>query len=169
MLLWYAAVSVVLVHTVFRSVGVDYRLVAAGAILPLLVDIPWGRPAVGHSLLFPVVALVMVMLATIGRPRLVRRRWLCIPIGMFCGVVLSGSWLAPTVFWWPALGWTFPAGHLLPAWWVVVLEELAGCIAVWWIVGIGSLYEAGPRREFLRTGRLAAMPTHEVPPSGGCC
>lgn len=168
MLLWYAAVSIVLVHTVFRSVGIDYRLVAVGAMLPLLVDIPWGRPAIGHSLAFPVVALVLVMVGSIGRPRLVRRRWLCIPIGMFCGVVLSGSWLVPKVFWWPALGWSFPPGNLLTAWWVIVLEEVAGLIAIWWIVGVGSLYEAGPRREFFRTGRLAALPAQDAPPSGGC-
>lgn len=162
MFLWYAAVSVVLVHTVFRSVGIDYRLVAGGAMLPLLVDIPWGRPAFGHTLAFPVALMTIIMFATIGRRRLLRRRLLCVPIGVFCGVLLSASWLHPTVFWWPALGWSFPAGHLLPGWWVVVIEELIGLVALWWIIGVGSLYEAAPRREFFRTGRLASLPTEDA-------
>jgi hypothetical protein len=159
MLLWYAAVSVVLVHTVFRSVGVDYRLIAVGAMLPLLIDIPWGRPAFGHTLVFPVAFMAIVMVATIGQRRLLRRRLLCLPSGVMVGVLLSASWLHPQVFWWPTLGWAFPPGQLLPAWWVVVIEELIGLVAVWWIIGVGSLYEPGPRREFLRTGRLASLPT----------
>lgn len=54
-------------------------------------------------------------------------------------------------------GWEFPPGSLLPAWWVVVLEEIAGLVAIWIVVGVGTLYEAGPRREFLRTGRIETV------------
>jgi hypothetical protein len=43
---------------------------------------------------------------------------------------------------------------LLPVWWVVVLEELAGLVACWWVVGQFDLYLPEPRRELLRTGRL---------------
>jgi len=153
MFFWYVGGSVLLVLVVFRSRGVDYRLIALGALLPLLVDLPFGRPAIGHTLLFSVGMLVVVMLATIGRSRLLRRRLICLPIGVFCGLVLSGAWRTTSVLMWPTLGWAFPAGSLLPSWWVVVLEELAGLVACWLVVGVGSLYERGPREEFWRTGR----------------
>ena len=46
-----------------------------------------------------VALLAVVMVGTIGRPRLVRRRLLCLPIGMFCGLVLSGAWMETDLFW----------------------------------------------------------------------
>jgi membrane-bound metal-dependent hydrolase YbcI (DUF457 family) len=138
---------------VFRSAGIDYRLIAVGSLLPLLVDAPVGHTAFGHTLLFAVVLLVVVMVATIGRPRLLRRRWLCLPIGVLCGLILSGAFTSE-VFLWPLGGTTFPDDPLLPAWWVVLLEELAGLVACWWIVGQYDLYLPEPRRELIRTGRL---------------
>jgi membrane-bound metal-dependent hydrolase YbcI (DUF457 family) len=153
-LLWYVGLSVLIVANVFRSVGVDYRLVALGSMLPLLVDLPVGHRAFGHTLLFAVVLLLIVMVGTIGRPRLLRRRLLCIPIGVFCGLVLSGSFANSELFLWPLGGTSFGDQALLPVWWVVLLEELAGLVACWWIVGQFDLYLPEPRREFLRTGRL---------------
>jgi hypothetical protein len=153
-LLWYVGMSVLLVANVFRSVGVDYRLVAIGSMLPLLVDLPFGERAFGHTLLFPVALLVVVMLATIGRPRLLRRRWLCLPIGVFAGLILSGAFTQGDTFFWPLFGATFPGDPLLPAWWVVVVEEIVGLVACWWVVGQFDLYLPGPRAEFLHTGRL---------------
>jgi len=158
---WYLGCSVLLVLVVFRSRGVDYRLIAFGALLPLLVDLPFGRPAIGHTLLFPVALLGVVMVATIGRSRLLRRRLICVPIGVFCGLVLSGAWRATAVIMWPTLGWRFPSGSLLGPWWVVLVLELAGLVAIWIVVGWGSLYEAGPRHEFLQSGRIE-QPTGEI-------
>jgi hypothetical protein len=158
-LLWYVGVSVLLVANVFRSSGVDYRLIALGSMLPLLVDLPVGHTAFGHTLLFPVSLLVVVMLLTIGRPRLLRRRLLCIPIGAFCGLILSGAFTNSDLFLWPLGGTTFPDDPLLPAWWVVLLEEAAGLIACWWLVGQFDLYLPGPRQELLRTGRLRESAT----------
>jgi len=155
---WYVGVSVLGVWVIFRSRGIDYRLVAVGALVPLLIDLPWGRPALGHTLAFSVGLLVVVMLATVGRPRLVRRQWLCLVIGVFAGLILSGAWTSTEVLMWPTLGWEFPPGALVPAWWVVIIEEFAGLVAIWMMVGIGSLYEEGPRRVFLRTGRIEAVP-----------
>ena len=154
MFVWYVGMSALLVFTVFRSAGVDYRLVAVGAVLPLLIDLAFGRLAFGHTLAFSVALLALVMIATIGRARLVRRRWLCLPIGTFCALVLSGAWLHTEVLWWPTLGASFPAGALLPAWWVVLVEELVGLAACWWLVGVCDLYLPGPRAELYRTGRL---------------
>ena len=154
MFLWYVGGSVLLVANIFRSVGVDYRLIAIGALLPLLVDLPVDHRAFGHTLAFAVALLVVVMVATIGRPRLLRRRLLCLPIGVFFGLVLSGAWTGQG-FWWPFTSWDHEA--LLPAWWVVLLEELAGLVACWWIVGQFDLYLPEPRHRFWRTGRLEAV------------
>ncbi len=157
MVLWYVGCSVLLVATVFRSVGIDYRLIALGALAPLAVDAVIGGRSFGHTLLFPVALLLVVMIATMGRPRLLRRRLLCLPIGVFCGLVLSGAFTDAERFWWPVRG-AFHHAALLPAVWVVVPEEVAGLIALWIVVGLFDLYLPGPRRDFFRTGRLRALP-----------
>jgi hypothetical protein len=154
MLLWYTAVSVLLVANVFRSTGVDYRVVAAGALLPLVLDAPFGHRAYFHTLTFAVAVLVVVMVAGLGRSRLTQRRLLCIPIGVFFGLVLSGAWASGDSFWWPLLTSDIGTASLLPVWWVVLLEELAGLVACWWLAGQFDLYLPEPRRELWRTGRL---------------
>jgi len=153
-LLWYVGLSVLIVANVFRSVGVDYRLIALGSMLPLLLSLPFGHRTFSDTLLFAVVLLVVVMAATIGRRRLLRRRLLCVPIGVFCGLVLSGAFTNSDVFLWPLGGTSFGDEALLPAWWAVLLEEVAGLVACWWGVGQFDLYLPGPRRDFFRTGRL---------------
>jgi len=140
---------------VFRSRGIDYRFVAVGSLLPLAVDIPFGYRAYGHTLLFAVVLLALVMIGTIGRPRLLRRRLICLPIGVFTGLVLSGAFLDAELFWWPFLGTSFAHDALLPGTWWVVAEEVAGLVVGWFLVGNYDLYLREPRREFLATGRLA--------------
>jgi hypothetical protein len=151
---WYIGLSILIVWYVFQSSGLDYRLVALGALLPLLVDLPFCHEAYGHTLLVSVALLAAVMLLTIGRSRLTRRRWLCLPIGSFCGLVLSGAFTNADVFWWPLKTESFGDAPLVPVWWVVVLEEIVGLVACWWIVGRFGLYEPEPRREFVHTGRL---------------
>jgi membrane-bound metal-dependent hydrolase YbcI (DUF457 family) len=153
-LLWYVGMSVFIVSTVFRSSGIDYRMVALGAELPLVVDVFVGHRAYGHTLLFAVALLAVVMIGTIGRPRLLRRRLLCLPIGVFCGLVLSGAFTNDHLFWWPFLGSKYSHDALLPAGWVVVVEELVGLFVCWVVVGLYDLYLEAPRRELFRTGRL---------------
>lgn len=159
MLFWYTGVSIVIVLFVFQSVGIDYRLVALGALLPLVAELPVRRLAYGHSLIATVGLLVVVMVATIGRPRLVRRQLLCLPIGAFCGLALSGAWTDADVFWWPFTGTTIPHVDLLPAPGVLALEELAGLAAWAWLITRFKLVEREPREEFLRTGRLREVPS----------
>ncbi|MGH9025318.1 MAG: hypothetical protein ACRDWD_04260 [Acidimicrobiia bacterium] len=154
MFLWYVGISILIVWYVFQSAGLDYRFVAFGSLLPLLVDIPFDHQAYGHTLIASVALLAAVMILTVGRPRLTRRRWLCLPIGSFCALALSGAFTNADVFWWPFKTDAFGDVPLLPVWWVVVLEEIAGLVACWWIVGRFGLYELQPRREFIRTGRL---------------
>src|SRR5206468_5472537 len=91
---------------------------------------------------------------TIGRPRLLRRRWLCLPIGVFAGLILSGAFGNTELFWWPFLGSDFTHDALLPTFWIVVVEEVIGLFVCWMIVGQYDLYLPGPREVFFRTGRL---------------
>ena len=114
MFFWYIGLSVFGVATIFRSVGIDYRLIAVGSLLPLVLDLGFGYRAYGYTLLFAVALLAIVMVGTIGRPRLVRRRWLCLPIGVFCGLILSGAFANTELFWWPFLGNDFTHDALLP-------------------------------------------------------
>jgi hypothetical protein len=159
-LLWYAAGSVFAVWNVFQSAGLDFRAVAIGALLPLVVDLPAGHQAYGHSLVAPVAALVLVMLVTSGRGRrLLRRRWIGLPIGWFCGIALSGAFASQKVFWWPGFGSSFGHVALLPAVAVVAIEELLGVAAAVWIWTRFGLRDAARRRELLRRGRLVLVAT----------
>ncbi|MFN8053640.1 MAG: hypothetical protein U0Q22_19555 [Acidimicrobiales bacterium] len=151
--MWFIAGSVAIVWTVFRSPAVDYRVVALGSVLAL-VEVPFG---VGpfQTLTLSVVALGVVMLATIGR-RLARRRWLGIPIGMFLHLVLDASWSRQSVFWWPFTGLRFPdasAPVVDRGIWSVLLELVGVMIAVWLWSEFG-LDDPERRRLLLRTGQL---------------
>jgi hypothetical protein len=154
MILWYLAPSIVAVHEIFRSRGLDYRLIALGALLPLLVDLPFGRYAYGHSLFVAVGVLAVVMLGTIGRPRLLRRRLICVPIGWMCGLVLSGAFLHDVSFLWPLLGSDFPDDSLVPPVTVLVLLDAAGLAIGIWAWNRFGLADRATRDNFLRTGRL---------------
>jgi hypothetical protein len=154
MVFWYLAPSIVAVHDIFRSRGLDYRLIALGALLPLLIDAPLGYFAYGHSLFVAVAVLAAVMIGTIGRPRLLRRRLICLPIGWMCGLVLSGAFLHNTSFLWPLLGSDFPDVSLVPPFTILVLLDAAGLALGIWAWGRFGLGDRTKRDEFLRSGRL---------------
>ena len=155
MFLWFAATSVALVWVVFSSPALDTRTVMAGALLPLL-ELPLGHPAVVHSLAGAVGALVVVMVAT-PRRRVLRRRLLGIPIGLFLHLVLDGVWADTRAFWWPLAG-GFSDERLpeLSRGWGNVAFELAGLAAAYWIWRAFGLADPDRRRSFIRTGRLRA-------------
>lgn len=154
MFFWFIGVGWLVVVAVFQSPALDYRLVMLGTVIPL-ADAVTGGPWVLHSLLASVALLAIVMLAT-QRRRLVRRRWLGLPIGMFIHLVLDGAWANTDVFWWPAFGASF--GHdRLPE------LDRGGLSFVMELVGIGALLYAwnrfdlrdpAARDRFLRTGQL---------------
>lgn len=155
MLLWFAVLAPIVVAEVFRSPMVDYRLVAAGALLPL-VEAALGGPRVLHTLIGAVAALALVMGATVGR-RLVRRRLLGVPIGLFLHLVLDGSWTDRELFWWPAFGADFDAASLpevgRPLVVGLVLEALAAAAAAWaW--RRYALDRPGNRRRLVASGHL---------------
>ncbi len=105
MLFWFLLTAPFLVAEIFKSPMVDYRLVAVGAALPL-IELALPNAFVLHTLFAPVLVLTVVMVTTIGR-RLVRRRLLGIPIGMFFHLLLDGTWASASLFWWPAFGLSF--------------------------------------------------------------
>lgn len=125
-----------IVWYVFRDPAFDYRLVMVGAVLPDVVDALAGGARLLHTLLFSVVLLMAVMVATRGRRRL-RRRLLALPVGTFLHLVLDGMWAETQVFWWPFLGRSF-GGAGLPSLerpvFVVVVMEAVGAVALVWHV-----------------------------------
>ena len=155
MLLWFVFGAIFGVWNVFQSPGLDFRLIAAGSLLPELIDLPFGAQAYAHTLLAATLVFIATMLATIGRGRrLRRRRALGLAIGWFSALVLSAAWAHKDVFWWPAFGLARPDAPLFGAWPVVVVEELLGAAAAWWTWSRFALSDAKRRRVFLRTGRL---------------
>lgn len=155
MILWFAAGAVFLVWNVFQSPGLDFRLVALGAMLPLVIDVPFGHRTPSHSLLAAVAVLVVVMAATAGRGRrLLRRRLLGLPIGYFSGLVLSASWTDQELFWWPAFGTDTGDVDVLPGVGAVLVLELLGLLAAVWGWRRFGLADPVRRRLLWRTGRL---------------
>lgn len=155
MLLWFAFGSIFGVWNVFQSPGLDFRLIVVGALLPEIIDLPFGAQAYAHTLLAATVVLVVTMLATTGRGRrLRRRRALGLAIGWFAALVLSAAWANKTVFWWPAFGASRPDAALFAVWPVVVVEELLGAAAAWWTWTRFGLRDPARRRELFRNGRL---------------
>lgn len=155
MFLWFAGVSFAFVWMVFRSPALDYRLIMLGAVLPL-VEIPFGGPRLLHTLVFTVGLLAVVMLATRGR-RLVRRRWISLPIGVMMHLVLDGVWAQTEVFWWPFFGLSFGTetlpeldhGLVVP----LVLEAI-GAAALAWCWFTFGLRNPTHRSTFLHSGHL---------------
>jgi membrane-bound metal-dependent hydrolase YbcI (DUF457 family) len=148
-------VALGLVWLVFRDPAFDYRMVVVGALLPDLVDAPFGGARLAHTLLAAVVVLAGVMIGTRGR-RHRRRSLLAVPIGMFAHLVADGMWTRTEGFWWPFLG-TDLSGRL-PALdhglAVLLLEEAAGALIVAWCWRRFRLTDPEVRRRFFRTGHL---------------
>ncbi len=154
MFLWFVGCSFAAVWMVFRSPALDHRMVMAGALSPV-AETFIGRPVVLHTLLAATAAMAVVMGLT-RRRRLLRRRWLGIPVGLYAHLVLDGTWTDKRLFWWPFFGTHFAARSLPEArgWALVLVQELLGAAAIWWMVRTFDLTEPARRRDFLRTGRL---------------
>lgn len=154
MFLWFAVTAPILVAEVFRSPLVDYRLVAVGALLPLLEPVT-GQFFGLHTLSGAVASLALVMAATTGR-RLVRRRLLGIPIGLFCHLVLDGTWTRTRLFWWPAFGLgrqpSPEVGRSPLVWLVLEAAGVALAVVAWRRYGLAS---PDNRRLLAAQGHLA--------------
>lgn len=155
MILWPAGVALGLVWLVFRDPAFDYRMVVVGALVPDVLDAPFGGARLAHTLLGSVAVLAAVMVGTRGRRHL-RRSLLALPIGMFAHLVADGMWARTTTFWWPFFG--RPLTGRLPAldhgWAVLVFEELVGAVLVVWCWRRFRLSDPAVRAAFFRTGHL---------------
>jgi hypothetical protein len=153
-LLWFVATSVLTIHYVFTDPRFDHRPLVVGALLPDLIDAPFGGARIAHSITFSVGLLAVVMLVTAGR-RPVRKRLIAVPIGMMLHLVFDGAWAADHVFWWPFLGGF--GDTALPVvsrgWWNLALEG-AGAALLWWSWRRFGLADRTVRRRVLHTGEL---------------
>ncbi len=158
MLLWFAGGALVAAWAVFRDPAVDYRLVMLGAVVPDLVDLPWGGARVAHSVTFSVALLALVMVVTRSR-RALRRHLLALPIGTFLHLALDGAFTETKVFWWPFSGGfdgaRFPS--VARGAWNIPLE-IVGVAALAWGWRRFGLADPTRRRAFVATGRLRPVP-----------
>ncbi len=154
MFLWFVIVAPVLVAEVFRSPMIDYRVVAFGALLPVAELLVWWKPL--HSLVGAIVVLALVMAFTQGR-RLVRRRWLGLPIGLFLHLMLNFVWTVDELFLWPFLGvandGVTPPLVARPLVVSLILELIALAVG-WWAWRRYQLGDASNRQLLVKSGQL---------------
>ena len=128
MFLWFIGTAVVTVWYVFRDPRFDYRLLAVGALLPDIIDLPGGYSQSAPALTVAVVAMVVVMLVTIGR-RSLRKLLLPLPIGMLLHLVWDGAFASTSVFWWPFTGsWGSVRVPSLQRGWLNLAFEFVGAL-----------------------------------------
>jgi membrane-bound metal-dependent hydrolase YbcI (DUF457 family) len=151
------------------GVGVDYRVVILGSVLPDLIDKPLGVYILGdelgggrvfaHSLAF---LLLLVLSAVVLQGRVGRSLYL-IAIGAAGHAILDRMWMNTDTLFWPLSGWR-PERHDVGDWLEQTLErlfsdpyiyvsEIAGAVAV--AALLGFLLFNGSFRHFVRSGRMA--------------
>lgn len=152
MILWFAACAVMGAWLVLRDQSFDYRLIVVGALLPDLLDVGLGHRGLGHTLVFAVGCLAVVMAVTVNR-RPLRKRLIAIPVGLLAHLVLDFVFTQQRLFWWPAFG-SWRSYAVYPPLVVLALRELVGVVVAVQIVRRFGLGDRDRRREFLRTGRI---------------
>jgi hypothetical protein len=158
MFLWFIATSVLTIFLVFTDPRFDYRPLVLGALLPDLIDAPFGGARVMHSLLGAVGLMAVAMLVSIGR-RGLRKRVLAVPIGVLLHIVFDGAFTDKHVFWWPFTG-GFDGARLPIAERTFVLNgllELAGAVMLLWCWRAFGLADRDRRRQLVRTGHLTRV------------
>jgi hypothetical protein len=155
MFFWFCGTSLVSVWFVFKDPAIDHRVVVLGALLPDLIDAPFGGARIAHAVVFPVAVLMLVMLATRGRRQL-RRRLVMLAVGLFLHLVFDGGLGNARVFWWPFSGLSLPDATLpvVDRGLVNIVLELVGLGMCAWFWRRFGLSERSRREVFVRTGRL---------------
>ena len=133
MFMWFIGTAVISVWYVFRDPRFDYRLLAVGAVLPDVIDLPGGHARWAHSLTVAVGLLIAVMLLTVGREAF-RRLMLALPIGMLMHLVWDGAFASTSVFWWPfSSSWGDVRVPSLQRGWLNAAFEAAGGLLLAWM------------------------------------
>jgi hypothetical protein len=154
MFLWFIGTAVVSVWYVFRDPRFDYRLLAVGAVLPDVIDLPDGHARWAHSLSVAVGVLIAVMLSTIGRKPL-RRLLLALPIGMLMHLVWDGAFASTSVFWWPFTGsWGNVRVPSVQRGWLNAAFEAAGGLLLAWMWRRCELSDPQRRTALIHHGLL---------------
>lgn len=154
MFLWFIGTAVISVWYVFRDPRFDYRLLAVGAVLPDVIDLPDRHARWAHSLTVAVGVLVVVMLVTAGR-KPIRRLLLALPIGMLMHLVWDGAFASTSVFWWPFSGsWGSVRVPSLQRSWMNIAFEGAGALMLVWMWRRCELSDPHRRSALLHHGRL---------------
>ena len=154
MFLWFIGTAVISVWYVFRDPRFDYRLLAVGAVLPDVIDLPDRHARWAHSLTVAVGVLVVVMLVTAGR-KPIRRLLLALPIGMMMHLVWDGAFASTSVFWWPFSGsWGSVRVPSLQRSWLNIAFEGAGALMLVWMWRRCELSDPHRRSALLHHGRL---------------
>lgn len=155
LLVWFVVGSVIAVAFVFDSPAMDFRLVALGAVLPVVEGVA-GGPWVLHTPITGVALLGGVMVVARGR-RLLQRRWLAVPIGQLAHLVMDGTWSDTEVFWWPFFGLDTLGGSRVPEFGRLgtgLLLESVGLILGAWAWRRFGLDDPSARRALWADGRL---------------
>jgi hypothetical protein len=159
MFLWFIGTAVVSVWYVFRDPRFDYRLLALGALLPDVIDLPGRHARWAHSLTVAVGALIVVMLATAGR-KPIRRLLLALPIGMLLHLVWDGTFASTKVFWWPFAGsWGDVRVPTLQRGWLNLAFEGVGALLLAWMWRRCELSKPEHRSALIRSGVLMQPPS----------
>ena len=178
MILWHLGGTLAIGRYVFRDAAMDLRWLALGALLPDLLDKPFGSVLFNdffgthrlwsHALVFPITLLLIVMLAT-SRGSAIRKSLIAVVIGSLVHLILDGAWTDPEAFWWPLFGLEFPAvpdssiGPLLsrmvqsPLVWAGEVAGLGYLLYLW----RRYLSDAGEVRRFVTEGTI---PLRTPPP-----
>ena len=113
MFVWFVGTAMAAAWIVFRDPRFPFLPLAIGSLLPDVVEIPLGRIGPLHSAVVVFGAMLVVMLATIGR-RPVRRWLLALTMGVLLHLVFDGAFAETEAFWWPLLG-EVPDGARVPS------------------------------------------------------
>jgi hypothetical protein len=157
-LLWFVATSVLTIFLVFTDPLFDYRPLVLGALLPDVVDAPFGGARAMHSLTTAVVVVAVVMAVSVGR-RTLRKRLLAVPIGMLLHIVFDGAFTHTKVFWWPFTGGFGGARLPIVERGIVVdlVLEAIGAALIWWSWRAFGLSDRQRRSDLVRSGRLGRV------------
>ena len=143
MIFWHLGGALFLFRWIFRDPFVDLRWLWLGAILPNLVDGP-AALALGfpddayrlwaHSMLFPILLMGTVLVATRRGPR--RTKLMALTVGVFFHLALDRMWVLPETLLWPFLGRTFSSMG------VSGVADLFASLGWWTLVGevVGAAY-----------------------------